>query len=72
MLENICRCNDCGELMIDSNPSEDSLGVDIDVLGIDLPYMVEQGQGEDVHYVCPFCLTDTSLVDITEQQDLLL
>lgn len=57
-LENICTCNNCGNLLIDTNPQ-------VDAEKFDLTGIYAQ---ELVGHECPVCETDGYLMDLNSKE----
>ena len=52
-MEHICKCNNCDNLYLDTNPQTNAKKFDVDSLGLD----------ELIDHKCPKCKTDGYLTD---------
>ncbi len=58
MATELCKCNNCGNILIDENPQVDAIKYDLN--GSEL----EMVKDEDGYWACPICLTDDYLIDL--------
>lgn len=59
---NICRCNNCMQYFIDTNPQSDARIYEVS--SANLSTLVPIADGYEIIYACPFCKTDDYLIDI--------
>jgi len=60
---NLCKCNNCGNVLIDHNPQTDAKFYEVNVHDYDELIMdVDKEDGERA-WICPKCLTDSCLSD---------
>ena len=61
----LCRCNMCDSLLLDKNPSGNSILIDVTTIDKPINYMMQFHDGGEFYWGCPNCATDSYLVDLT-------
>ena len=59
MKANICKCNNCDNILIDKNPQVDAKEYDLNGTELDMFY-----DSSETAWVCPVCNTDDYLTDL--------
>lgn len=64
--EYICKCNKCGNALLDENPQTDAIKRAINGKELEMVQIPEKcDNGETVYsWACPTCMTDDYLMDI--------
>lgn len=61
---NLCKCNLCGQTLIDENPQVDAKKYDIDISQYGSLIYYPDHHDEEVAWICPKCMTDSFLTDL--------
>ena len=61
-MANLCKCNNCDNILIDQNPKENAPQLNLIGTEINMGWSpIEEA------WVCPVCMTDTYLTDIDKK-----
>jgi len=60
----LCKCNNCGSVLIDHNPQVNAQMVEADPSKHDELIMDNNIKGMDGDWICPNCKTDSFLADL--------
>jgi hypothetical protein len=61
MKTELCKCNNCGNILIDENPQVDRIKYEINGNELNMVQYIDNG---DLFWACPVCKTDGYLVDL--------
>ena len=66
MTANLCKCNKCGNILIDQNPQIDAKEYPLTGKELEMKWTggLVEFQDDDPHWVCPVCMTDDYLIDL--------
>lgn len=67
MKAKLCKCNNCGTVMIDQNPQTNTPELEVPDNATDMQFIDESEGG---YWACPICEDDGYLMDITEESQL--
>ena len=59
----LCKCNNCGEVLIDKNPMADAIKYELEPGMKSLKMIFEAKDPENFYWGCPNCFTDAYLDD---------
>ena len=60
---NLCKCNNCGTILIDQNPQIGAKEYELTGNEEEMQYMKDEETGE-YFWACPICETDDYLTDL--------
>ena len=62
MVTELCKCNNCGNILIDENPQVDA--VKYELQGNELNMVQYKDESGDLFWACPVCESDDYLLDL--------
>lgn len=62
MKANLCKCNNCGTVMIDQNPQFGAVEHELTGNEVEMQYL--EVEHRERIWVCPVCMVDDYLIDL--------